>query len=224
VKHFSGATLLVAVILLIGVITGLGLFLLRVASAVARVSGRVALRLLPRRLKKRPLPLRELFEAPYKTAIRIFQERSDFYLKSYELKSAAFAIESLGKIPEINQHWMSVRDHLIAGRQEEVEATNFYSMLGQDRRAYEIIDGEIQSLEDFIIVLLLMPAALALLGIEGWHWIAVLLVVLSTAALLLPEIANRRRFLASFVLAAYLDLFTVHKGADVSDREGEPYL
>ena len=182
------------------------------------------MRLLPRRLKKRPLPLRELFEAPYKTAIRIFQERSDFYLKSYELKSAAFAIESLGKIPEINQHWMSVRDHLIAGRQEEVEATNFYSMLGQDRRAYEIIDGEIQSLEDFIIVLLLMPAALALLGIEGWHWIAVLLVVLSTAALLLPEIANRRRFLASFVLAAYLDLFTVHKGADVSDREGEPYL
>src|SRR5436853_6385339 len=71
VKHFSGATLLVAVILLVGIITGLGLFLLRVASAVARAGGRAVLSFLPGRFKGRPLPLKDLFEGPYKAAIRI---------------------------------------------------------------------------------------------------------------------------------------------------------
>lgn len=223
-RHFSGATLLVAVILLIVVLAGFGLFLLRVVSAVARASGRAALRFLPGRFKGGPLPLKDLFESPYKAAVRIFQERGDFYLKTYELKSAAFAVESLGKLSEIGQHWEAVKTYLVAAKHEDVEAVNFYSMLGQDRRTYEIIDSEIQTLEYFIVVSLLVPAMPFLLGIGGWRWITILVVVLFTATLLLPEIANRRRFLASFVLSSYLDLFTVHEGADVADREGEPYL
>ncbi len=222
--YFSGATLLLVVVLAAGVAASLGLFLLTVASAVARTAAKLALRLLPARRRSNFLPLRELFENPYAIALRRFREKADFYLQFHELKSSSFSTEALGKISEIKTHYAAVRSHLLSGNYEDVESINYFGLLGQDRRAYEIAEDEVQALENFVVVLLLMPASLLLIGVRSLALIisASTLVALSLA--ILPDIARRKCFLASFLLTAYMDNFTVSEGADVADREGEAYF
>jgi hypothetical protein len=221
---FSGATLLLAVILVAGIAASLGLFLLTVASAATRSIAKLALRLMPARRRIGSLPLRELFENPYAIALRRFREKADFYLQFHELKSSSFSTDALGKISEIRTHYAAVRGHLLSGNYEAVEAINYFGLLGQDRRAYEIVEDEIQALENFVVTLLLMPASLLVVGVGGAMLAAILSILVILSLAILPEIARRKCFLAIFLLTAYMDNFTVSEGADVADREGEAYF
>jgi hypothetical protein len=222
--YFSGATLLVAVVLASGVAAGLGLFLLQVASAAARTAAKLAVRLVPARRRSGLLPLRELFENPYAIALRRFRERTDFYLQFHELKSSSFSTDALGKIDEIKVHYAAVSSHLLSASYEDVESVNYFGLLGQDRRAYEIVEDEIQALENFVVVLLLVPISLLLVGVRGVVVIISVFAILALSLAILPAIARRKSFLASFLLTAYMDNFTVSEGADVADREGEAYF
>lgn len=147
--NFSGATLLLTIVLAFGVAASLGLFVLQVASAAARTAARFALRLVPVRLRTSSSFLRDFFESPYAMALRRFQEEADFYSQFCELKSASFSTDALGKMAEIRAHFSAVRSHLLSGHFEDIEAINYYGLLGQDRRTYEIAEGEIQALVSF---------------------------------------------------------------------------
>jgi hypothetical protein len=69
-----------------------------------------------------------------------------------------------------------------------------------------------------------MPALLFPLGVTGVPLVVSATIFIVASLAILPEIARRKCFLASFLLTAYMDNFTVNEGADVADREGEAYF
>jgi len=219
---FSGATLLVAAVLLFMIIAGMGLFLLDTFSAFIRRAAKMASPLFPRSWAACAV-LRKLFLDPYALALGIFRDRGSFYLDYMSLKSTSGGVENLVKSTEIKGFAVLVDSHLKSAKPADIESISFYGMLGQDRRAVEIIADDIQMLESLVVILLFAPVVLwpildtpvELLNIG---------VALGAGLLLLAEIADRRLFLGGVLLASYLDYFVVHEGAEVADREGEPVL
>jgi hypothetical protein len=219
--HFSGASLLVALILLFVVIAGLGLFILDICSALLQRVVEVLRQRLPYR---GPLAwLSKLDEDPFAIALRVFKERRSYYLDFLSLKSSAMNLENLDKRAEIDSFVKLVGAHLDGATPVDIEAINFYGMLAQDRRAIEIVAGEISSLINLVIVLLLFPAVLWPLCGLGYELLGTG-AALAAAFFLLQEIRSRKLILGRILLAGHLDFFCVAEGAEVSDREGEPIL
>lgn len=222
--HFEGATLLIAVVLLLAFGASLGLFLLNAISAVVRTIGRILAGIAPSALTRRSLPLRELFESPYATAMKLLAgPNGQFYVDVYAKKSSSYSLEALEKSQLIEAHFSSARTLVTQGQVVDVESVVFQGALAQERRTFEIILDECQVFENLAIVLALVPVALLATGLNIWPIIGLGALLLTLSAGLLPEIAYRKRFLAGYILATALELFAVNEGADVADREGEPF-
>ncbi|HEV7506205.1 MAG TPA: hypothetical protein VGS07_14960 [Thermoanaerobaculia bacterium] len=219
---FSGATLLIALILLLVIVAGLGLLLLDVLSTLIRRAVKKASLLLPRGWLV-SVAFGKLISNPYTIAMEIFKDRGEFYLDYLSLKSTSVGLENLEKSTEIRGYTSLVNLHLKNARPTDIESMNFYGMLEQDRRVIEIILDEIQMLENLVIVLLLAPILLRSIFDTPAELLS-MSIGLGAGFLLLPEIADRKLFLGGVLLTSYLDYFVIHEGVEVADREGEPRL
>ena len=223
-EYFTGATLLIAILMLVGLTMGIGLFLLRGATVITRTIAKSVLRLIPVKGLARSVMLQDLFESPYTIALRTFRERGDYYLEFHELKSSAFGVEALEKIPDIKRFMATVHPHVSSGSPAEIEAININRMLGQDRRTYEIFKDEVSAMKNLFLAVVLTPSILLGVNIGNLTLIMITLGLLVLGFAILPAIARFKRFMAIFLLTAYLDNFTVYKGADIADREGEAFV
>ena len=105
-------------------------------------------------------------------------------------------------------------------------AEAYQENLSQDQRKIENMEEELSSERSLLIVLLLAsPVILIRMWVFG-----IALAIISGVTLLLiaigglPSYTNKKRRLAQFLFASYLDVFTVSELTEYSEREGEPKL
>jgi hypothetical protein len=221
-SHLSGATLLVALVIVLVVVAGIGLFLLDVLLGLIRRAAKMASLSLPKSWAV-PIAFKDLFSNPYTIALRIFKDRGTFYLDFISLKSTAMGVETLDKSSEIRSLAKLVSLHIMSARSSDIESINFYGLLGQERRAVEIILDDIQMLESLIVVLLLTPIVLWPIFDMPAELLSIFIAI-GVGLVLVPEILDKKLFLGGVLLAGYLDSFVVDEGADIADREGELVL
>jgi hypothetical protein len=156
---------------------------------------------------------------------RTYRAHHEFFMKHYMLKSAGD--EKLNQVKAITSHFDRVRQHADSVQDWDIICVQAYQeSLSQDQRKFENMEEDLALIGSLNAVLLFASPVVA---IRIWEMGSVLAV--SSGILLLlfgiagvPAYVNLKRRVARLLLASYLDVFTVSKMTEYSEREGEPKI
>jgi hypothetical protein len=220
--HFSGPTLLVAIVLMAAVIANIGVFGLALLSGLV---GRVILRIFHRWLRNSTRNFNwigNIIEPTANVAFQLYKRNVGFYAEFFRLKQLAtvelktrkqiivFAKEVDTYVTSLPSPW-------------EAEAIGYYTALTQVQKLLDRISDEVQTIWNLILVILLGVPSLIQLNITAIEKLLYTTLLLVFSLSLFPILIRRKRILAVLILCGFLDCFTLGV-ADVEDREGEPVL
>lgn len=165
-------------------------------------------------------PLLDLISPMPDLVRRIYMKHKAFYIDHFRLKS--MADEKLAEKEFINSHFREVERLLDSVSNWSIVCAQSYAQsMSQDQRKIEIMEddlalaGNLQG--ELVIAAFLIPFRIRPL-LSALPLVAT---AFALACAVIPSQLARKRFLAQFQAASYIDVFTVTKLSEYHEREGE---
>lgn len=207
---------------LIATISTIGFQFACILLSLLNATSRMLIRILTRKSLGTDSVLVDLLSPISDIVRRTYQANSEFFIRHYALKSAGD--EKLELTEAITAHFDKVRKHAENIRDWDVICTQAYQeSLSQDQRKIDIMEEEIVIDASRLTVLIIaFPVMLFRFWVNG-RGVAIgtgfTMLLLGIAGVYAH--ADLKRRLARFLIASYLDVFTVAEMTEYAEREGE---
>jgi hypothetical protein len=220
--QFTGATLLVAVVMVLAVLANLGIFILALLSSSFGALFLRSFRNLPKPLTGKLSWVNDVINPIPNLALQMYKDNPDYYLEYQKLRSLAVSELTLNR--EMEPFIKSIKAHMSTIQNfSEAIALSYYQGLTQTQSLFDRIDDDLRTLWSVLVVMLMGIPSIFLLPVSiSSRFIAIVLLVVISLSVL-PILFRRKRFFAVMQIIGYIDSFSMGP-ADVEDREGEPIL